>query len=144
MKPVVIVGYARSPFCFANKGELAKTRPDDLAAAVIKALVERTKVDPADIEDLLLGCAFPEGEQGLNVARLIVLLAKLPQSIGGATINRFCGSSMQSIHNAAGAIQMGAGDAFICAGVESMTRIPMSGFNPMPNPVLAENSQAYI
>ncbi len=144
MKSVVIAGYARSPFCFANKGELVKVRPDDFAAAVIKALVERTKVNPDDLEDLLLGCAFPEGEQGLNVARLIVLLARLPISVGGATINRFCGSSMQSIHSAAGAIQMGAGDAFICAGVESMTRIPMSGFNPMPNPVLAENSQAYI
>ncbi len=144
MKSTVIAGYARSPFCFANKGELAKVRADDMTAAVIKALVERTKVNPTEIEDLLLGCAFPEGEQGLNVARLIVLLAKLPQSVGGATINRFCGSSMQSIHSAAGAIQMGAGEVFICAGVESMTRIPMSGFNPMPNPVLAENSQAYI
>jgi acetyl-CoA acyltransferase len=144
MKSTVIAGYARSPFCFANKGELAKVRPDDLAADVVKALVERTKVNPDDIEDLLLGCAFPEGEQGLNVARLIVLLARLPQSVGGATINRFCGSSMQSIHAAAGAIQMGAGDVFLCGGVESMTRIPMSGFNPMPNPVLAENSCAYI
>jgi len=144
MKSVVIAGYARSPFCFATKGELAKTRPDDLAAAVIRGLVERTKVNPDDLEDLLLGCAFPEGEQGLNVARLIILLAKLPISIGGATINRFCGSSMQAIHAAAGAIQMNAGDAFLCAGVESMTRIPMSGFNPMPNPLLAENSQAYI
>src|ERR1700722_420602 len=144
MKSVVIAGYARSPFCFANKGELAKVRPDDIAAAVVKALVERAKIDPADIEDLLLGCAFPEGEQGLNVARLIVLLAKLPISVAGATINRFCGSSMQSIHSAAGAIQMGAGDVFICAGMESMTRVPMSGFNPMPNPLLAEHSQAYI
>lgn len=145
MKSAVIAGYARSPFCFANKGELTKVRPDDMAAAVVKSLVERTKVNPDDLEDLLLGCAFPEGEQGLNVARLIVLLAKLPISVAGATINRFCGSSMQSIHSAAGAIMMGAGDAFLCAGVESMTRIPMSGFNPMPNPVLAESPlQAYI
>jgi acetyl-CoA acyltransferase len=144
MKSVVIAGYARSPFCFANKGELAKVRADDMTASVVKALVERTKVNPADIEDLMLGCAFPEGEQGLNVARLIVLLAKLPQSVGGVTINRFCGSSMQSIHSAAGAIQMGAGEVFICAGVESMTRVPMMGFNPMPNPDLAANSQAYI
>ena len=145
MKPVVIAGYVRSPFCFANKGELVKVRPDDMAGAVVKALVERTKVDPNDIEDLLLGCAFPEGEQGLNVARLITFIAKLPLSVGGVTINRFCGSSMQSIHSAAGAIQMGAGEVFICAGVESMTRIPMSGFNPMPNPVLAANyPQAYF
>ena len=144
MKSVVIAGYARSPFCFATKGELAKVRADDMTATVVKALVERTKVNPADIEDLILGCAFPEGEQGLNVARLIVLLAKLPLSVGGVTLNRFCGSSMQSIHSAAGAIAMGAGDVFICAGVESMTRVPMSGFNPMPNPALAEHSQAYI
>src|ERR1700687_4010199 len=144
MKSVVIAGYTRSPFCFANKGELTKVRPDDLAAATVKALVERAKIDPTDIEDLLLGCAFPEGEQGLNVARLIVLLAKLPISVGGATINRFCCSSMQSIPTAAGAIQMGAGEAFICAGVESMTRVPITGFNPMPNPLLPQNSQAYI
>lgn len=145
MKSVVIAGYVRSPFCFANKGELVKVRPDDLAAAVVKALVERTKVNPDDIEDLLLGCAFPEGEQGLNVARLISFIAKLPQSVAGATINRFCGSSMQSIHAAAGAIQMNAGEAFICAGVESMTRIPMGGYNTMPNPALMRDfPQAYV
>ena len=113
-------------------------RPDDLAAQVVRALVERTGVDPADIEDLIVGCAFPEGEQGFNVARLIGFLAELPLSVGGATVNRFCGSSMQAIHMAAGAIQMGAGEAFICAGVESMTRIPMGGFNPLPNPALYE------
>jgi acetyl-CoA acyltransferase len=145
MKSTVIAGYARSPFCFASKGELAKVRPDDLAAAAIKALVERSKVNPDDIEDLLLGCAFPEGEQGLNVARLISFLAKLPLTAGAATINRFCGSSMQSIHTAAGAIQMNAGEVFICAGVESMSRVPMMGFNPLPNPKLAEvYPQAYL
>jgi len=145
MKSVVIAGYARSPFCFASKGELARTRADDMAATVIRSLVERTKVNPDDIEDLILGCAFPEGEQGLNVARLIGFIAGLPLSVAGVTVNRFCGSSMQSIHMAAGAIQMGAGDAFICAGVESMTRVPMSGFNPMPNPALAEKyPQAYL
>lgn len=144
MQSVVIAGYARSPFCFAMKGELVKIRPDDLAAAVVKGLIERTKIDPAEIEDLLLGCAFPEGEQGMNLARIIVLLAGLPQSVAGATINRFCGSSMQSIHTAAGAIRMGAGQAFLCAGVESMTRVPMTGFNPMPHPDLAANSAAYM
>jgi acetyl-CoA acyltransferase len=142
MKPVVIAGYTRSPFHFANKGELAKVRPDDLAAAVVRGLLERTKVDPAEIEDLLLGCAFPEGEQGLNVAKLIGFIAGLPQTVGGVTINRFCGSSMQSIHSAAGAIQMGAGEAFICAGIESMTRIPMGGYNTMPNPTLMETLPA--
>lgn len=134
----LIAGYVRSPFTFANKGELTKVRTDDLAAFVIKDLLNKTGVDVNDIEDLLLGCAFPEGEQGLNVARLIVLLAELPLSIGGVTINRFCGSSMQAIHSAVGAIEAGAGEVFICAGVESMSRVPMGGFNPMPNPKLYE------
>jgi acetyl-CoA acyltransferase len=138
MKNVVIAGYARSPFTLAKKGELARVRPDDLAAQAIKGLIERTGVDPEAIEDLLMGCAFPEGEQGFNVARMVCFLAGLPQSVAGATMNRFCGSSMQTIHSAAGAIQLGAGEAFLCAGVESMTRIPMGGFNPMPNPALYE------
>lgn len=145
MRNVVIAGYARSPFHFARKGDLAKTRPDEMAAEVVKGLVSRTGVNPDDIEDLILGCAFPEGEQGLNVARLIVLMAGLPQSVGGVTVNRFCGSSMQSVHQAAGAIQMGAGEAFICAGVESMTRVPMMGFNPLPHPdFYKSNPGAYM
>jgi acetyl-CoA acyltransferase len=137
-RSAVIVGYARTPFHFAHKGALAKVRPDDLAATAVKAVLERTGVPANDVEDLQMGCAFPEGEQGFNVARLVVLLAGLPQSVAGATVNRFCGSSMQGIHNAAGAIAMGAGDVFICAGVESMSRVPMMGFNPMPHPGLAE------
>ncbi len=145
MTEVVIVGYVRSPFHFANKGALARTRPDDLAAAVVKGLIDRTGVKMEDIEDVLLGCAFPEGEQGLNVARLISFIAGIPQSAGAATINQFCGSSMQAIHSAAGAIALGAGDVFVCAGIESMSRVPMMGFNPMPNPDLAEKMPgAYV
>jgi len=145
MKNVVIAGYARSPFHLANKGELTKVRPDDLAATVVKALLERTGVDGAAVEDLIVGCAFPEGEQGFNVAKLIAMIAGLPASVAGATVNRFCGSSMQAIHQAAGAIALGAGDCFIAAGVESMTRVPMMGFNPMPNPTLhAANPGAYM
>lgn len=145
MKTVVIAGYARSPFTPAKKGELAGVRPDELAAQVVRELVARSGVNVDDIEDLILGCAFPEGEQGLNLARLVVLLADLPQSVGGLTVNRFCGSSMQSVHNAAGAIQMGAGEVFICAGVESMTRVPMMGYNPLPHPALhAKLPGAYI
>jgi len=143
--PVVICGYKRTPFHFANKGSLASVRPDDMAAAVVAALVRDTGVLPADIEDLLMGCAFPEAEQGFNLARIVVNLAGLPESVGGATVNRFCGSSMTTVQMAAGYIQMGAGDVFICAGVESMTRIPMGGFNPMPNPKLGKiYPQAYI
>ena len=145
MKQVVIAGYARTPFTLANKGELARVRPDDLAATAVKGLMTKTGIDAKEIEDLMMGCAFPEGEQGFNIARLVVLMAGLPISIGGVTVNRFCGSSMQSIHQAAGAIQMNAGHAFICAGVESMTRVPMAGFNPSPNPKLYETMpNAYI
>jgi acetyl-CoA acyltransferase len=144
MKKVVIAGYARSPFHFATKGALARVRPDDMLAAVIQGLMKKTGVPADDIEDLIVGCAMPEGEQGLNVARLVGLLAGLPQSAAGVTVNRFCGSSMQAIHIAAGAIQLGAGEAFLCGGIESMSRIPMGGFNPLPNPALAAKSAAYI
>ena len=144
MKNVVIAGYARSPFHFATKGALARVRPDDMLATVIQGLMKKTGVPADDIEDLIVGCAMPEGEQGLNVARLVGLLAGLPQSVAGVTVNRFCGSSMQAIHIAAGAIQLGAGEAFLCGGIESMSRIPMGGFNPMPNPALAAKSAAYM
>ncbi len=142
MKNVVIAGYVRSPLTFAHKGALTRTRPDELAARVVQGLVAKTGIETGDVEDLLVGCAFPEAEQGLNVARLIGLLAELPISVAGATINRFCGSSMQCIHSAAGAIQMDAGEVFICAGVESMTRVPMMGFNPLPHPGLYERLPA--
>jgi acetyl-CoA acyltransferase len=145
MTNVVIAGYARSPFHLAGKGELARVRPDDLAAQVIRGLLEKTKVDASEIEDIILGCAFPEGEQGLNVARMIGLLADLPLSVGGMTVNRFCGSSMSAIHIAMGQIQIGAGEAFICAGLESMSRVPMGGYNPLPSPELAKkNPGAYM
>lgn len=144
MQSVVIAGFARSPFHLAGKGALARVRPDDLAAQVVRGLIGKTGVDPADIEDLIVGCAFPEGEQGLNVARMIGLLADLPLSVGGMTVNRFCGSSMSAIQIAMGQIAVGAGEVFVCAGVESMSRVPMMGFNPLPNPELARKSAAYI
>ena len=144
-KTIVIAGYVRSPFQAASKGALARVRPDEMAAQVVRGLLDKTGVDPAEVEDLIVGCAFPEGEQGLNIARLIGFLADLPLSVSGATVNRFCGSSMQAAHFAAGAIQMDAGEAFICAGVESMSRVPMTGFNPMLHPGLAERyPQAYV
>ena len=141
-KNVVIAGYARTPFHFARKGALTQVRPDTLAAIAVRGLIERSGVKPEDIEDLIVGCAFPEGEQGFNVARIIGFLADLPLSVAGVTVNRFCGSSMQSIHMAAGAIQLDAGEAFICAGTESMSRVPMGGFNPMPNPALYDSFPA--
>jgi acetyl-CoA acetyltransferase family protein len=144
MSDVVIAGYVRSPFHPATRGALARVRPDDLAANTIRGLIDRTGVEPADIEDIVMGCAFPEGEQGFNIARLVGLLADLPLSVGGITMNRFCGSSMSAVHYAAGQIAMGAGEVFVCAGIESMSRVPMTGFNPLPNPALAAKSAAYV
>ena len=134
--PAVIAGYARSPFTPAKKGALAKSRPDDVAAAVVDRLLSDTGIDPSLVDDLVVGCAFPEAEQGYNLARIITFLSELPETVPGVTINRFCGSSMQAIHDAAARVNAGHGDAFIAGGVESMTRIPMTGFNPMPNPNL--------
>ncbi len=136
MQASVIAGYVRSPFTPAKRGALAAVRPDDLAASVVRALVARIGVDADDIEDLFLGCAFPEGEQGGNMARLVALQADLPVRVGGVTVNRYCGSSMHAVHLAAGQIALGAGDVFVCAGVESMSRVPIGGFNPLPNPAL--------
>jgi acetyl-CoA acyltransferase len=138
----VIAGYVRSPFTQATKGALARVRPDDLAAEVVLALIKKTGVNPADIEDLMLGCAFPEGEQGFNLGRIVVQLAGLPMEVAGVTVNRWCGSSMEAIHMAAGNIAAGKGEVFIAAGVESMSRIPMAGFNPLPNPALYQKMPA--
>jgi len=143
MAKVVICGYARSAFTPAKKGKLNLTRPDDLAAQVVKGLIQKTKIKEEDIEDLILGCAFPEAEQGMNLARNVVFLAGLSHNVGGVTVNRFCASSMQAIHQAAGAINSGSGDLFIAGGVESMSRVPMPGFNPMLNPSLVD-MDAYI
>lgn len=139
MTNIVISAFKRTPFQPSFRGAFIHARPDDMAATVAKALVQTSGIDPNLIEDLKLGCAYPEGEQGLNVARLTVFLAGLPITIGGVTTNRFCGSSMTTIHDAAGAIKMGAGEAFLCLGVEHMTGMPMTGLSPMPNPKLFED-----
>ena len=145
MSRAVVAAFARSPFTLARKGALARVRPDDLAAQVVRALVGRAGVPGEDVEDLLLGCAFPEGEQGLNLARLVGLMSGLPRRVGAATINRFCGSSMTAVHVAAGAIAMGAGEVFVCGGVESMSRVPIMGFNPLPHPDFAKSHpEAYV
>jgi acetyl-CoA acyltransferase len=141
MSQAVIAGYVRTPFHFARKGALAGVRPDDLAATAVKALVERAGIDPATLEDVLLGCAYPEAVQGNNIARIVVLRAGLLIEVSGMTVNRFCGSSMSAIHIAAGQIAIGAGEAFIAGGVESMTQVPQGGFNFSPNPAMPE---AYI
>lgn len=145
MNTAVIAAYARSPFTPASKGALARVRSDDIAAATIKGLIERSGVKKEHVEDLIAGCAFPEGEQGFNLGRMLVFLSGLPVETGGATVNRWCGSSMEAIHMAAGKIASGCGEVFICAGVESMTRIPMGGYNLLPNPDLyAAYPEAYM
>ena len=140
----VIAAYARSPFHFARKGALAGLRPDTLAAQVVAGLLKRVDLDPALLEDVIMGCAYPEGAQGNNIARIVGLLAGLPQHVGGMTVNRFCGSSMQAVHIAAAQIEAGMGDAFVCAGVESMTMVPQGGLSFSPNPQLQATSDAYI
>ena len=147
MRDAVIVSAVRSPMGRAIKGNFANTRIDDLGAQVIKVAVDRVaNLDPKLIEELILGCAFPEGEQGMNVARNLVFLAGLPESIGATTINRFCSSSLQSIDYAAALIKAGSGEAYIAAGIESMSHVPMGGFNPSFNPKLMQAGapEAYI
>jgi acetyl-CoA acyltransferase len=141
----LIAAYARSPQHFARKGALAQVRPDTMAAQVVSGLLERTRLDPALLEDVILGCAYPEGPQGSNLARIVGVLAGLPQEVGGMTVNRFCGSSMSAIQIAAAQIEAGIGDAYLCVGVESMSMVPQGGFNRSPNPeLLAQHADIYI
>ena len=104
----VIAGYSRSPFTPAKKGELVNVKPDDLLSEVIKNLLSKSKVNPEDIEDVIIGCAFPEGEQGFNIGKIVTFLSGMNVKTAGMTVNRWCGSSMQAIHIAAGAIAMGS------------------------------------
>ncbi|MDW8246831.1 MAG: thiolase family protein [Sandaracinaceae bacterium] len=128
MTEVVIAEAVRSAVGRAHKGAIATRRPDELAAEVIRRLLERVpQLKPSDIEDVILGCAMPEGEQGLNVARIATLLAGLPESTSAMTINRFCSSGLQAIAIAAGTILTGGADVLIAGGVESMSMVPMTG-----------------
>ena len=129
----VIAGYSRSPFTIAKKGMLIDVKPNELLSEVIKDLISKTQINKKDIEDVIVGCAFPEGEQGFNIGKIVTFLSNMDVKTAGTTVNRWCGSSMEAIHIAAGKISMGAGKAFICGGVESMTRIT-TGFNPLPYP----------
>jgi acetyl-CoA C-acetyltransferase len=125
----VIAGYVRSPIGRYG-GALASVRPDTLAAHVIKALLERTRVDPRDVEDVIIGCGNQAGEDNRNVARMALLLAGLPVEVPGQTVNRLCGSGLQAINAAAQAIWSGQGDVFIAGGVESMSRAPVVMLKP--------------
>ncbi|MFW5966530.1 MAG: thiolase family protein [Persicimonas sp.] len=145
-REVVIVSYARTPFCRAKKGLLKDTRPDTMAAEAIKAALERAEGLEADqVEDVVMGCAMPEGEQGMNVARIASLMAGLPESVPAMTINRFCSSGAQTISQVAERIMVGAIDIGIAGGTESMTMVPMGGNKPSANPkVMEEFPEIYI
>jgi acetyl-CoA acyltransferase len=144
MNTAYILAAYRTPGCRAKKGGLKNMRPDDLAAAAIAGLVERTGVDPLKIDDVIIGCAFPEGEQGMNVARIASLKAGLPYQVPAQTINRFCSSGLQSIALAAERIIAGFADCIIAGGAESMTMVPMAGNKYSANPELvAEWPEAF-
>jgi len=138
MRDVVIVLALRTPGGRAKKGAFRQTRPDDLGAAVIRAILAKAPaLDPARIGDVILGCAMPEGEQGLNVGRNVALLAGLPNSVPGMTVNRFCSSGLETINLGALEIASGQSDVVIAGGVESMTLVPMGGVRYLPNPRMA-------
>jgi acetyl-CoA acyltransferase len=146
MRDVVIVSAVRTPVGKAYKGTLRATRPDDLAAVAIKGALERVpQLDPNEIEDVILGCAMPEAEQGMNVARIASLRAGLPVGISAMTINRFCSSGLQAIAMAAERIMAGGAETIVAGGVESMTMIPMGGNKVSANPWLVANyPDAYL
>ncbi len=132
----VIVDWLRSPFHRAHKGKLANVRPDELAGQVIRELMKKNNISGSMIDDLILGCAYPEGEQGYNMGRLLTFLGDLPNTVPGTTINRLCGSSMQAILSAAAHIEVGWGECILVGGVESMSRVQRRGFNWSPSPEL--------
>ena len=155
----VIVDFVRTPFAKAfeptsgltsgsqRQGRLAHVLPDDMLAALTKALLDRTNIPPGDIETLIVGCVHQEAEQGLNLARLVVLHPEsgLPNTVGGVTIDRFCGSSMQAVADAKNAILAGEAEAILCAGAQSISRIPLAGWNPMLNPkIYGGNAKGFM
>ena len=145
MPSAVIVGFKRSPFTISRKGGLAEVRPEDILSQVINDLVKSSNINKDDIEDIIAGCAYPEGEQGYNIAKIVTFMTGMPEHVAGMTVNRWCGSSMQTIHNAAGAIAMSAGNVFICCGIESMTKVPINGLNYSPHPDLNHsNPNVYL
>jgi len=144
MKTAYILASYRTPGCRANKGKLKDIRPDDLAAAAISGLVKRTGIDPASVDDVYLGCSFPEGEQGMNVGRIAAMKAGLPVEVPGQTINRFCSSGLQTIATAAERVMLGLADCIVAGGVESMSCVPLGGLKYSANPgMVADWPEAY-
>ena len=145
MSSAVLVGFKRSPFTISRKGALANARPEDILAQVISDLVQNSNINKNDIEDIIAGCAYPEGEQGYNIAKIVTFMTQMPTHVAGMTVNRWCGSSMQAIHNAAGSIALNAGNIFVCCGIESMSKVPINGLSFSPHPILnRENPNVYM
>lgn len=139
MKTAYILASYRTPGCRANKGKFKDMRPDDLAALAIKGLVERTGIEPITVDDVYLGCSFPEAEQGMNIGRVAAMKAGMPVEIPGQTINRFCSSGLQSISMAAERVMLGFADCIVAGGVESMSCVPLGGLKYSANPGMVEN-----
>jgi len=144
MKTAYILASYRTPGCRANKGKFKDLRPDDLAAVAISGLVERTAIEPMTVEDVYLGCAFPEAEQGMNVGRIAAMKAGLPIEVPGQTINRFCSSGLQTIAMAAERVMLGLADCIVAGGVESMSSVPLGGLKYSANPsMVADWPESY-
>ncbi|MCS1352055.1 acetyl-CoA C-acyltransferase [Mechercharimyces sp. CAU 1602] len=146
MREAVIVAGVRTAVGKANRGALKNHRPDELGATVVSELMKRTpQLDPKDVEDVILGCSFPEGEQGMNLGRIVAMRAGLPSTVPGMTVNRFCSSGLQTIGIAAEKIMSGFADVIVAGGVESMSMVPMGGSKPAPNPYLMDHMpEAYM
>src|SRR5215471_3473446 len=141
MSSALIVSAVRTAVGKAPKGKLSATRPDDLAAVAMRAAIDRVPgLKAEDVDDIYVGCAMPEGEQGMNVARIAAFRAGIPYSVPAMTLNRFCSSGLQSIAFAADRIQSGAAQCILAGGMESMSMIPMGGHKIAPNPVLIESN----
>lgn len=145
MRDAYIVQSVRTPGCKSKKGHFRETRPEELLSFIMKACVEKTGIDAGEIDDCMVGCAFPEAEQGINIGRIANQMAGFPESVSGATVNRFCSSGLEAIALASLRIQAGWADVTMGAGVESMTCVPVGGNTPRPHPEYAkENPEAYI
>lgn len=146
MREAVIVSAVRTPVGKAHRGAYRDTRPEDLGAAAIRgAMAKVPGLQPADVEDVIIGCAMPEGQQGLNMARIVALHAGLPVSVPAETVNRFCSSGLQTVAHAAERIMAGFADVIIAGGVESMSAVPMSGHRPSPHPgIVRDNPAIYV
>lgn len=145
MRDAYIVSSVRTPGCKNRRGAFRETRPENLLSHVMKSCVERVGVDPKEIDDCMIGCSFPEGEQGINIGRIAARMAGFPNEVSGATVNRFCSSGLEAIALASLRVKAGWSEMTMGGGIESMTYVPMGGYSPRPHPEFAKtNPEAYI